>query len=402
MTSDGRPPHEAVPAAAREEHKRLDEARLEILFELSRMEVADLDSLLGAVLERVVAHSMSRYGFIQYYDEETEVFTPRAWSRGVMAECGIGDKQRTSTLAETGLWSEAVRQRRPIVVNDFTAPNPLKRGLPPGHARLIRFMTVPVFGRGRIVAVAGVANKASDYTDVDVGQLSQIMDGAWRLAERQKAEDDLRRLAQDLEARVEDRTRELELANGELAEANFELAAANTELQRLLDQQESLQAELAYRALHDPLTGLANRSLFRERLEYAARTSPRGVGVVIVDLDRFKEVNDIFGHAVGDEMLTAVADRLRDVVRERDDIARLGGDEFGIVLPNVIETEAQMVGERVLAAMTDASAFRLRIGASVGVGWQSGATVEMVELIRRADTAMYRAKATGGGVSALY
>jgi len=386
---------------ATDEARRLDEARLQALFELSRMEAGSVDGLLDAVLERMVVLTASRYGYIYYYDEATEILTLHAWSRGVMADCAIPDPRRTYALRDTGLWGEPIRQRRPVVLNDFIGPNPLKRGLPSGHARLIRFMTVPVFGRGKIVAVAGVANKFTDYTEVDVVQLTQFMDGAWRIAERQKAEDDLRLLAQELEARVEIRTRELEASNTELESVNLELSTANEALQKILGEQETLQAELAYRALHDPLTGLANRAMFQERLDYAFRVGHRGVAVLWIDLDRFKEVNDIFGHEVGDEMLIAIADRLREVLRESDDIARIGGDEFAVVLPNVVESEAQMIGERVLQALTNRDAFRLQVGASLGVAWQAPSEQDNVLLVRRADEAMYRAKALGGGVSVL-
>jgi GGDEF domain-containing protein len=104
--------------------------------------------------------------------------------------------------------------------------------------------------------------------------------------------------------------------------------------------------------------------------------------VLWIDLDHFKEVNHIFGHDVGDEMLVAVADRLREVVRETDDIART-------------------VGERVLHSLSDRDAFRLQVGVSVGVGWQRNAVGGGRSLIRRADQAMYRAKAAGGGQSVM-
>jgi diguanylate cyclase (GGDEF)-like protein len=149
--------------------------------------------------------------------------------------------------------------------------------------------------------------------------------------------------------------------------------------------------------MHDPLTGLANRIMFCERLDHALRVGERGAAAVWIDLDRFKEINDIFGHQVGDEMLVAVADRLRDIVRETDDIARMGGDEFAVLLPNVAETEALMVGERILAALNDGGAFRLQVGASVGVAWQQPGCGDAPSLIRGADEAMYRAKSEGGG-----
>jgi len=154
--------------------------------------------------------------------------------------------------------------------------------------------------------------------------------------------------------------------------------------------------------MHDPLTGLANRILFGERLDHALRVGERGVAVVWIDLDDFKEINDIFGHDVGDEMLVAVSDRLRDVVRESDDIARMGGDEFAVILPNVVEAEAQMVAERILGALSDRDSFRLQIGASVGSAWQRPSGGDGPALVRRADEAMYRAKTAGGGVAVTY
>ncbi len=385
-----------------EETRRAEEARLRALVRLSEVESKSLPELLDATLEEIVALSDSLYGHIYYYSAETQQFVRHAWSRAVMDACRIGDRPQTRRLSDVGIWGEAVRQRRPIVVNNFAAPNPLRRGYPEGHAPLTRFMTIPVISRGKIVAVAGVANKQTAYTDADVSQLTQMMDVVWKIAERQRAEDELRRLAGELECRVDERTREFEHANAELEAANTELGGANRELQSLLREQERLQAELAYRAMHDPLTGLANRIMFGERLDHALRVGERGVAVVWIDLDHFKEVNDIFGHDVGDEMLVAVADRLRDVVRETDDIARMGGDEFAVILPNVIETEAQMVAERIISALSDRSAFRLQVGASVGVAWQRPAGGDGVALVRHADEAMYRAKTAGGGMAVMY
>ena len=91
-------------------------------------------------------------------------------------------------LEKTGIWGEVVRQRQPIVVNDFQAPNPLKRGYPEGHAPLYRYMTAPVFSENKIVAVVGVANKESDYSQADILQLTLLMDSVWKGVDRLKAE----------------------------------------------------------------------------------------------------------------------------------------------------------------------------------------------------------------------
>jgi diguanylate cyclase (GGDEF)-like protein/PAS domain S-box-containing protein len=406
-----------------EEAQLAEERRLRSLLRISEVECSSVPDLLNVTLAEVVALSDSAFGYIYAYDENHSAFTLHSWSRESSEASEIGDPTWTYELAKSGIWAEVETHRRPIVVNDLS-------GLVPagaiaggdaavdvaadddpdadGPAGLVsaapvrRFMTIPVINRDQIVAVVGVANKAEPYTDTDVRQLTQIMDVVWKIADRQQNEERLRQFAEQLEARVEQRTHEFERANAELEAANVEIAAANGELHSLLGEQERLQNELAYRVLHDPLTGLANRTMFQERLDHAFRVSERGVAVLWIDLDHFKEVNDIFGHEVGDEMLIAVADRLRDVVRDTDDIARMGGDEFAVVLPNVVESEAELVGERVLAALTDRDAFRLQVGASIGIGWQRNISGDGRSLIRRADQAMYRAKAGGGGQSVMY
>ena len=394
-----------VTARQRAEEAQLaEERRLRSLLRISEVECESVPELLNVTLAEVVALSDSAFGYIYAYDEIRGVFSLHSWSREEADDSEateIGDPTWTYELAKSGIWAEVEAHRQPIVVNNMPPADPAPDDVD-GAVPVERFMTIPVISRDQMVAVVGVANKAEPYTDTDVRQLTQIMDVVWKIADRQQSEDRLQQFAEQLEARVEQRTHEFERANAELEAANVEIAAANAELQILLTEQERLQTELAYRVLHDPLTGLANRSMFQERLDHAFRESERGVAVLWIDLDHFKEVNDIFGHEVGDEMLIAVADRLRDVVRAADDIARMGGDEFAVVLPNVVEDEAQIVAERVLAALTDRDAFRLQIGASVGVGWQRNATGDGHVLIRRADQAMYRAKAAGGSMAIMY
>jgi diguanylate cyclase (GGDEF)-like protein/PAS domain S-box-containing protein len=389
-----------VTAHQRAEDAQLaEERRLRSLLRISEVECDSVPELLNVTLAEVVALSGSDFGYIYAYDETNGVFTLHSWSRETTEATEIGDPKWTYELAKSGIWAEVESQRQPIVVNELEMPDSVDGEDAADVAPVQRFMTIPVISHDQIVAVVGVANKPEPYTDTDVRQLTQIMDVVWKIADRQQAEETLREFADQLEVRVELRTREFERAHAELEAANLEIATANQELQKLLREQERLQSELAYRALHDPLTGLGNRTMFQERLDQAFLVSERGVAVLWIDLDHFKEVNDIFGHEVGDEMLIAVADRLREVVRETDDIARMGGDEYAVVLPNVVESEAHVVAERVLAALTDRDAFRLQVGVSVGVGWQRNVSGDGRVLIRRADQAMYRAKASGGGMS---
>jgi two-component system, sensor histidine kinase and response regulator len=171
-----------------EEAARIEEKRLRSVLKITQHRAVVLRELLDGALDEATALSDSKLGYIYYYSEEKREFTLHAWSREAMAECRISNPPTVYQLDKTGLWGEAVRQRRPIVVNDFAAPNPLKRGYPPGHAALFRYLTLPVFSEGHVVAVVGVANKATDYTDLDVHQLTLLMESIWEIAERKQVE----------------------------------------------------------------------------------------------------------------------------------------------------------------------------------------------------------------------
>jgi len=115
-----------------------------------------------------------------------------SWSRNVMPECLTNEKTISFPVASAGLWAEAVRQRRPIIINDYGADNPWKKGYPAGHISLSRHMNVPVMIGQKIALVAGVGNKAEEYDESDVRQLTLLMEGMLRLIERKEAEDSLR------------------------------------------------------------------------------------------------------------------------------------------------------------------------------------------------------------------
>ncbi|MGB8648225.1 MAG: HD domain-containing phosphohydrolase [Anaerolineae bacterium] len=171
---------------------RLEQTRLNSLLKISQCNPASFRELLDMALDEAIALSDSKLGYIYYYDEQTQEFTLHAWSKAAMAECSIPNPPTLYQLSKTGIWGEAVRQRRPIVANDFAAPNPYKKGYPEGHAQLYKYMTLPIFSGNQIVAVVGVANKETDYTDFDVQQLALMMDSVWRIAAGKQAEEALR------------------------------------------------------------------------------------------------------------------------------------------------------------------------------------------------------------------
>jgi diguanylate cyclase (GGDEF)-like protein/PAS domain S-box-containing protein len=166
--------------------------------------------------------------------------------------------------------------------------------------------------------------------------------------------------------------------------------------------QVALERQLRHQAFHDPLTGLANRALLADRAEQALMRSARSgasVAVMLVDLDGFKFVNDSLGHQVGDVVLGEVARRLESLVRSEDTVARLGGDEFVILIDDVSGMEeTQLLAERVgevLRPRFSLPGWDYAVTASVGVAVGSASEVDVHELLRDADTAMYVAKTSG-------
>ena len=160
------------------------------------------------------------------------------------------------------------------------------------------------------------------------------------------------------------------------------------------------EERMRHDALHDPLTGLANRTLLRDRLEHAlARAAREGTetGVLFVDLDEFKHVNDRFGHAAGDAVLAELGRRLRAAVRPADTVARLGGDEFVIVCEEVDEGTALALGQRLDAAIRrplDVAGAEHRLTASIGIAIGRD---DPDSMLAAADAAVYQAKAAGRG-----
>ena len=169
-----------------------------------------------------------------------------------------------------------------------------------------------------------------------------------------------------------------------------------------------LEMQLQHQAFHDSLTGLANRALFRDRVAHSLARQARSHGAVSVlfsDLDDFKTVNDSLGHEAGDQLLVAVAERLRAVMRPEDTTARFGGDEFAILLEETDQEGTRRAAERILDALRSPFEFHGRqvvMRASIGAAFTSDARTEPDDLLRQADLAMYTAKTSGKGRFAFY
>jgi diguanylate cyclase (GGDEF)-like protein/PAS domain S-box-containing protein len=173
---------------------------------------------------------------------------------------------------------------------------------------------------------------------------------------------------------------------------------------RDVSERKAFEQQLAHQAFHDPVTGLANRALFAERVRHAlarTRRDGEGIAVIFLDLDDFKTINDSLGHAAGDQVLVDVARRLDGCVRASDTAARFGGDEFAVLLEDVAGLqEAADAAERIVEAFTDPLLLeqkQLVVRASLGIAMAHDATIDADELIRNADAAMYIAKRDGKG-----
>ena len=172
---------------------------------------------------------------------------------------------------------------------------------------------------------------------------------------------------------------------------------------RDITKRKAAELRLAHLASHDGVTDLPNRALFHDRLEQALAQARRRVGalaVMFLDLDDFKLINDRFGHEVGDEILAAVAHRLRSVLRGEDTVARFGGDEFIVLLPIVDHASGALaVAEKILEVLSEPLPVRdheLTVSASIGIALYPGDGTTEQALLRQSDAAMYRAKATVG------
>ena len=169
----------------------LNALRIQVLLELHQLAAAPREQVLDFALAGSLRITQSEVSFVGFLDETEAVLTIHRWSKEVMAQCALGDQTLALPVAEAGLWSDCVRQRKPVLVNDYAAPHPAKKGLPEGHVPVRRLLAVPIFDGARIVAVAAVANKPQDYTEADAAALTSLMNKLWEILRRQQTDQEL-------------------------------------------------------------------------------------------------------------------------------------------------------------------------------------------------------------------
>jgi diguanylate cyclase (GGDEF)-like protein len=327
------------------------EALLKARMHLSELALtSSLDDLLQAALDTAERFTGSQIGFFHFVDPDQENLTLQAWSTNTLRHmCTAEGKGLHYPISAAGVWVECVAQRQPVIHNDY-ASLAHKKGLPEGHAPVIRELTVPVIRNDSVVAIIGVGNKLVDYTADDAEMVRDLASMVMDVVDRK---------------RIEER--------------------------------------IAHLAYHDALTQLPNRVLLADRLQQAMaqiQREPKRLAVCYLDLDDFKPINDLWGHDQGDRILVEVAQRLQNCVRAGDTVARLGGDEFVVLLGDLTDVEeCEHALDRVMTALQAPFAVagqHLSLAASIGVTLYPDDESDADALLRHGDQAMYAAKQAGG------
>lgn len=344
----------------------------------------DIDTIFQLVTQHAQTLIDAETVLIPLLDDDCEQYTYRA---------GFG-KNTNEIVGESlpldfGVCGWVWRHKRPWwhgVLDELEPEEKNRWESEAGHVIL-----VPLFGKQHFLGgIAGI-NKlgGGDFTrrDLDLltlfaSQVSIAIENATYFQEinsaKQQAEAyqlELQKLNAELEHRVEKRTEEL--------------ARANKRLKQM--------------ALHDPLTHLPNRTLFMERLKYSisqARREGKQISTIMLDLNRFKEINDTLGHQMGDRLLVEIANRLSAVLRKSDTVSRLGGDEFAIILPNTEIESTEMVANKIIKALEQPLVLErnhLFISGSLGIATYPDHTDDETALLKYADFAMYTAKRSSTG-----
>jgi len=178
-----------------EEANRQNAERLKALVRIFEYEAESINRLLDYALDEALNLTSSKFGYIYFYDEQTQLFSLNSWSNNVMEACNIVDLKKCYELGRTGIWGDVVRHRKEIIINDFQSDHVLRKGYPEGHVQMERFMSIPIFIHSKIVAVIGLANKSKEYNESDVNQIKLLMGSVWGLVQRKKDSEKIAKLS---------------------------------------------------------------------------------------------------------------------------------------------------------------------------------------------------------------
>ncbi|UMZ73498.1 HD domain-containing phosphohydrolase [Natranaerofaba carboxydovora] len=298
-----------------------------------------IQELQDFALEEAVNLTGSKLGHYYEYDERNKEFKLISFTKNVMKNCDVKEFDKSIKLEDAGIWAETVRQRIPVVINDYEAPYLLKKGYPNGHAKIRRYMGVPIIRGNKIVAVIGVANKENFYTQNDVLQLTLFMDKVWEVLKRKQAE-----------------------------------------------------KELKYIGSKDKLTKLYNRSYIDEKLQTLNQTEYLPLSIIIIDINGLKIINDTYGHSKGDELLLKTAEVIKKISRNKDITGRWGGDELIILMPNTDMYMAEDISKKIKNESSEIFLDSIKLKISLGRATKEDVHEPYEQFVKRAEDRLNKNK----------
>lgn len=335
----------------RKKAEQLERQNIELsesLIKILQQDFNSIEELIYFTLNEAMKITKSKLAYAFIYNEDGNEIELACISDKILNECKLEKNNIKVDFEKAGLWADVMRKKQSVIINCSD-----KIDFQNNHVDLSRYLSVPIFDKGKIVMVAAVANKDSDYTKYDESSLTILFSNAWIRIIRKRNEE------------------------------------------MLINEKELLKTTLEsveYLSYHDQLTGLYNRRFFEEELHRLDTDRNLPMAVIMADVNGLKLANDAFGHEFGDEILIKAADALRLSCRRDDIIARIGGDEFIILLPKTSEKDVKQVIDRIVIAAANTKAGSINLSISCGWEVKKSAEENINEVIKRAENLMYKNK----------
>jgi len=378
------------------EHRKKTIKQQQILFKISELatQSKDLDDFYFQIHQIIKSITYAENLYICLYNQKDNKLSFPYWVDSIAGNF----KERNFAQ---GYSEYVISQGNTQLLNRTKANELIEQGVikrTSKNTQATSWLGAPLISENGVIGIIACQSYGDTYsfTADDVDLINFVSQQIANVLQKHLTMAQLEQSHEQLELRVTQKTQELQRSN------HF--------LQLQIEERKKIELQLYHDAHHDPLTGLANRSLFMSRLEQTLNQHLRhpqpGFAVLFIDLDNFKEINDNLGHQVGDSFLIHIAETLGICIREHDLLARLGGDEFVILLTHIYHKhEAQEVAERIIDSLS--RPFKennnvINSGASIGITCSDQGYKHTDEIMKNADSAMYQSKNNGRGRYAFY